>query len=98
MEHYYKENNFASFGFVAAPDIVPEKNKRAENKRFRFYRRFMLSIFGPHTFLQAYDESNSIYILINRRKWEDGRINLELLEKEIGRIYEGDFNIVTNYD
>ena len=45
MLEYFKRDKCASFGFVAADDLNSADNPNQPNKRFRFYRRMMLSIF-----------------------------------------------------
>lgn len=94
MLDYFKKNADISFGFVAAPDLRIDENKKRPNKRFRFYRRMMLSLFGPETFIQAYDVDHSLYIMINRSQFESGQLTVEVLEKEVCSLYEGDYTIV----
>lgn len=97
MLEYFSKNKCASFGFVAADDLnVDGSVKPGLNKRFRFYRRMMLSVFGSKTFVQAHDVENSVYLLINREMLEAGIISLELIEREISELYEGDYSIVTD--
>ncbi len=55
MLEYFRKDDCASFGFVAANDINHSDETIHPNKRFRFYRRMMLSIFGTETFAQGYD-------------------------------------------
>lgn len=94
MLDYFRRDNFASFGFVAAADIAPSRHSGGINKRFRFYRRMMLSLFGGETFCQAYDINNSIYLLINRRMLDEKAISLTSIEQEIGKLYEGEYALV----
>ncbi len=91
MLDYFKNDNCISFGFVAAPNL---NDTDGPNKRFRFYRRMMLSIFGSRTFAQGYDIENSIYVLINRKMLDSRLISLSEIEKEINKLYEGEFSIV----
>lgn len=93
MLDYYRKDEFYSFGFVAAPDLDGIK-ANVPNKRFRFYRNMMLNVFGEQTFLQAYDVNTSVYVLINRKSYEQGDISIEALEDEISRLYEGDYSLV----
>lgn len=94
MFDYLKSANCVSFGFVAAPDLIGNNSDSTiPNKRFRFYRRMMLSLFGPDVFKQAYDANNSLYLLINRKEMEDGNITLSQIEEEISGLYEGNFSI-----
>lgn len=95
MFDYLKSANCISFGFVAAPDTMGNNSdSKFPNKRFRFYRRMMLSLFGPDVFKQAYDANNSLYLLINQKGMRDGNISLSQIEEEISKLYEGDFSIV----
>lgn len=95
MFHYLRSEECVSFGFVAAPDMTMEDadNHKVPNKRFRFYRRMMLSLFGPDVFKQAYDINNSLYLLINRDELEKGIITISDIEEAISTLYEGDFSI-----
>lgn len=90
MLEYYRKDEFASFGFVAAPDLGGKK-KNVPNKRFRFYRNLMLNMFGEQTFVQAYDEKSSVYVLVNRKSLESGDISIQMLESEISSLYEGEY-------
>ena len=93
MFDYYKRFPLASFGFVAAEDTNSPKSADSPNKRFRLYRRMMLSTFGEKSFLQAQDYLHAIYLLINRKAVEEGRISIELIEKELSTIYYGEYNV-----
>ena len=93
MLRYYKHNNSVSFGFVAANNIDADKHPDSPNKRFRFYRRMMLSVFGDKTFLQCYDKDNSIYVLLNRSMLELGKISLHSVEKDIAKWYDGEYSL-----
>lgn len=95
MLDYFRKDGFSSFGFVAAPDLTrPTKN--GPNKRFRFYRKMMLNVFGGQTFIQAYDEASSVYVLINRKSHDNGDFTIQSLEHEISRLYEGEYSLVAN--
>ncbi len=94
MLEYFKKDDCASFGFVAANDLNNSSIIPNVNKRFRFYRRMMLSIFGSETFSQGYDINNSIYLLINKRMLYHGDITLNQIEAAISKLYEGDFSVV----
>ncbi|MDE6804376.1 MAG: hypothetical protein K2J29_07080, partial [Muribaculaceae bacterium] len=65
------------------------------NKRFRFYRSLMLSVFGTQTFVQGYDLKNFIYVLINRAMLENGLISFVEIENEISLLYEGEYSLTT---
>lgn len=94
MLRYFREDQCASFGFVAASDHYNTDHNDGPNKRFRFYRRMMLSIFGKETFEQGYDIRNSIYLLINRDMLRSGSISVSHIEKEIARLYEGEYSLM----
>ena len=94
MLEYFKKDNHASFGFVAASDLNSSNNNNTPNKRFRFYRRMMLSIFGSETFAQGYDIKNSIYLLINKDMLENGTISIHKIEEEISRLYDGEYSLI----
>ncbi len=94
MLEYFKRDKCASFGFVATDDLNNADNPNQPNKRFRFYRRMMLSIFGSETFAQGYDMTNSIYLLINNKMLSEGTLSLPSIKKEISRLYEGEFSLV----
>lgn len=94
MFHYLENNRCASSGFVAASDLNQTSRTGYPNKRFRFYRRLMLTLFGPETFIQAYDLANSLYLLINRKELESSHISISHLEKEISLLYEGVYSIL----
>ncbi len=94
MLTYYRKDCFASFGFVAASDLSDGNSSSNINKRFRFYRRMMLSIFGAETFAQGFDAANSIYLLINNEMLRNGRITIAQIENEISKLYEGEYSII----
>ena len=55
MLEYYRKNPLVSFGFVAAPDLDKDirgkkVDKEKGSRRFLFYQRMMISLFGPVTF------------------------------------------------
>lgn len=72
IEHYpyrfvkkvAKKDPKASFGFIGSNRLnEPEAN----TKRFRVYRRFMLTNFGNEEYVHQYNIAKSAYVLINRR-------------------------------
>lgn len=98
MLEYYRKNPFVSFGFVAAPDL--EKDLKGKNihldsgsRRFKFYQRMMINLFGPETFYQASDTTNTIYLMINIKQLSSGVITIKDIETQINRIYNGDYII-----
>lgn len=96
MLEYFRRDKCASFGFVAANDLNYSDETTRPNKRFRFYRRMMLSIFGSETFVQGYDIKNSIYLLINKAMLINGNITISQIETEISKLYQGDYSLVVN--
>jgi len=90
---YFEKDPCTSFGFVAASDIATGKVQNVPNKRFRFYRRMMLSIFGPETFAQGYDQNASVYLLINRRRLAVGELCISQIEAVIAGLYAGDYGL-----
>lgn len=96
MLDYYHRNHQISFGFVAAPDLekdIEGKKINDSNRRFRFYKRMMLSLFGPETFLQASDTSHTIYLMINMARLANGEISIQDIEQKLNDIYFGEFTI-----
>ena len=96
MLEYYRNKSFVSFGFVAAPDLekdIKGKNVHPENgsRRFRFYQRMMINLFGPKTFLQVADTSSTIYLMINRRQLEIGKVTIQDIERCLNQTYEGEY-------
>jgi len=94
MLEYFRKDDCASFGFVASNDINNSNIATRPNKRFRFYRRMMLSIFGSETFAQGYDIQNSIYLLINKGMLQKKNISINQIEAEISKLYEGEYSLV----
>lgn len=101
MLYYFDKYPLASFGFVAAENYVAgedidndsKRNINRVNKRFRFYRRMMLSLFSPDRFSQYSDVNSSIYLLINNEALLSGNIDVNAIEDEITRLYEGEYSI-----
>lgn len=92
MLDYYRNNRLVSFGFVAAPDldkdIVGKKvNKESGSRRFRFYQRMMINLFGPETFCQVSDTTNIIYLLVNKIQLSNGSITLKDIESKLNQTY-----------
>lgn len=98
MLDYYRRNKMVSFGFVAAPDLAKDMvGKRYDShqgsRRFIFYRRMMINLFGPKTFFQASDITNTIYLMINREKLSKREITIKEIENKINETYLGDYII-----
>ncbi len=97
MMQYFERNDCASFGFIAAPDMEKRNTERLanrENKRFRFYRRLMLSLFGSETFVQVHDTNNRVYFLINKKTWDRGDLTLQDIEDRINELYIGEYALM----
>ena len=94
MYEYFRKNDRSSFGFVGARDLIEPKFLDGSSKRFRFYRRMMLSIFGSKTIAQCYDVTNSMYLLVNRKMLDNGNLSMSVIETEISRLYVGDYSFV----
>ena len=95
---YYRRNPLVSFGFVAAPDLDEDIRHRSRelskgSRRFHFYQRLMLTLFGPKTFFQIADSTNTIYLLVNNTQLSKGNLTLKDIEDSINRTYEGDYII-----
>lgn len=98
MLEYHRKNPHVSFGFVAAPDLEADvKGKKVNpafgNRRFRFYQRLMVSLFGPETFLQVADTTHTIYLMVNVKQLTVGAITIQDIEDELNRTYRGDFTL-----
>ena len=98
MLDYYRKNPLVSFGFVAAPDLEKDikgkhLNPQKGNRRFFFYQRMMITLFGPETFSQLSDTEHRIYLMLNNRQLSNGLISMRQLEKRLNQLYEGDFII-----
>lgn len=98
MLEYYRKNPFVSFGFVAAPDLEKDicgknLNPKEGSRRFRFYKRMMLNLFGPNTFLQAADATNTIYLMINKKKLDAREVTIGDIENMLNQTYKGDYII-----
>lgn len=98
MLEYYRKNPLVSFGFVASRDLpedIKGKNYDEElgSRRFRFYQRLMVNLFGPKTFYQASDTTNTIYLMINVKQLAEGNITIKDIEDKLNQTYQGDFVI-----
>ena len=98
MLEYYRRNRLVSFGFVAAPDlekdIIGKKvNRESGSRRFKFYRRMMINLFGPKTFYQVSDTTNTIYLLVNMEQLTSKAISIKHIERKLNETYNGDYLI-----
>ena len=96
MLEYYRKNRLVSFGFVAAPDLDKDIiGKRVDkingSRRFRFYRRMMINLFGPQTFYQVSDTTNTIYLLVNKIQLANKTITIKGIEQRLNQTYLGDY-------
>ena len=94
MMHYFMADAKSSFGFVGAHDLVETVVGDSPNKRFRFYRRMMLTLFSKDKFIQVKDVKNSMYLMINRSMYDAGQVSIPQIELEISRMYVGDYSFV----
>ena len=94
MYWYFQGNPRASFGFIGARDLDSELCENEPSKRFRFYRRMMLTIFGSQTFAQYYDVRNSMYLMVNRLMLNEDQLSLGQIESEISNLYVGEYSFV----
>lgn len=98
MLEYYRRSPLVSFGFIAAQDLDEDiKGKRFDkskgSRRFQFYQRMMVSLFGPETFLQASDTSLTIYLMVNQKRLRDGSLTIKDIESRINQTYFGDYTV-----
>lgn len=98
MLEYYRKNRLVSFGFVAAPDLDEDvKNKKVSktsgSRRFKFYKRMMINLFGPETFYQVSDTTNTIYLLVNMEQLSKGAVTLKDIECRLNQTYNGGYFI-----
>ena len=93
MLSYYQKNSNCSFGFVASysKNEIKDINGLFPNKRFRFYRRMMLTLFSPEFFIQAIDIKNSLYLLINKKEFKKDSVSE--ISDQIEKIFSGNFNL-----
>lgn len=98
MLEYYRRNKLVSFGFVAAPDLDEDiKNKKRRpctgSRRFWFYQRMMINLFGPRTFRQVADTTHTIYLMINASRLDNGTLTVKDIERRLNQTYRGDYII-----
>ena len=84
MEEVARSDSRASFGFIGANQMnEPEEN----TKRFRVYRRFMLTCFGNDEYVHKYNISKSAYMLINRKELAEHPGLLDEIVKGFSELY-----------
>ncbi len=98
MLEYYRKNRLVSFGFVAAPDLDKDmKGKRVDkvsgSRRFKFYQRMMVNLFGPETFYQVSDTTKTIYLLVNMIQLSKKTVTIKDIERKINQTYRGEYII-----
>ena len=96
MLEYYRKNPFISFGFVAAPDLEKDLvgksfDQKNGSRRFRFYQRMMITLFGPETFLQVSDTTHTIYLMVNRQQLIQNNFTIKNIEDKLNQIYSGGY-------
>lgn len=94
MYKYFQNDINTSFGFIGARDLGVNNQENIPSKRFRFYRRMMLTIFGSKTFAQYYDMFNSMYLMVNRRMLNTNQLSISQIETEISKLYVGEYSFV----
>lgn len=84
MQEVAKSDPKASFGFIGANRIdEPEAN----TKRFRVYRRFMMTNFGREEYEHYDNWEKSAYILINRKELAEHPGLLDEIVKGFSELY-----------
>lgn len=53
----------------------------------------MINLFGPETFYQVFDTTNTIYLLVNVVRLTNNSFSLKDLEKKLNQIYLGEYII-----
>lgn len=99
---FLKDNPRTSFGFIASDDVeevikTKRINPETGNRRFRLYRRLMLNMFGPETFYQVSDIDHNIYLLLNKKEFDEGRIDLQELEEKINLTFEQEYRLYSTH-
>lgn len=92
MKRYYLEDNTISFGFVAAPDLDPLRKSKKGNRRFRFYRTVVNYYFGTKTFVHIHDGEERLYLLLNKKQIQTGKLSVTTVADNINKLFEGDYN------
>ena len=98
MLEYYRANKLVSFGFVSSPDL--DKDIEGKNldlskgsRRFIFYQKMMINLFGGDTFYHVSDTTHTIYLMINNFQLRNGLITIEEIADKINQTYLGDYLI-----
>lgn len=77
-----KKDPLASFGFIGV-DSDDEKSI-ANTKRYRIYKKLAVTYFSTENFDHQKDDSNSMYLLLNRGNQE---LNKDEINQKINEIY-----------
>ncbi len=64
---------------------------KAGSRRFRFYQRMLVNLFGPKTFCQMADTTNTIYLMINMEQLSTGAISIKDIENKLNQTYQGEY-------
>ena len=84
MQEVAKSDSKVSFGFIGANRIdEPEAN----TKRFRVYRRFMLTCFSNNDYMHQFNIAKSAYVMINRKELSDNPGLLDEIVKGFTELY-----------
>jgi len=72
MRDIYKQNPYASFGFIGSN--LPEEQKE-NTKRFKLYSKVVSQLVSPVGFEHRKTEKHSAYLLINKDNHEEDLLN-----------------------
>ena len=92
MKRYYLLDNTVSFGFYAEQDLNPKKQLKHSTRRFRFYKLIVTYYFGEESFVHIQDNSERIYLLLNKRQLLNGSLSLQAVAKQINSVFKGNFS------
>ena len=84
MEEVARNDPRASFGFIGANKL---DESEANTKRFRVYRRFMLTNFGNTVYEHYENWEKSAYLLVNRKEMEEHPGLLDEVVKGFRELY-----------
>ena len=65
MNEVAKKDSQASFGFIGANKIGESEDNTS---RFRVYRRYTLTLFGPNEYEHMFNIGKSAYLLLNKKE------------------------------
>ena len=84
MDEVAKYDPMASFGFIGANRL---DESEVNTKRFRVYRRFMLTHFGSDEYLHKFNVAKSAYVLINRKHLAEQPLLLDEIVEGFRKLY-----------